>query len=142
MTNSTDEILKRIQERLDARGETTGAVGARGNASLEKNAFLDNPPPRPGRDALNPAGLARPLESSVFSASATALSPEQIISEVWTVAPTQISFIAEVFANSVADAMNMRIFAPKIRKIAEESLRKAFAAAKKQGRGIGAAISV
>ncbi|MCL2749375.1 MAG: hypothetical protein FWE50_04870 [Alphaproteobacteria bacterium] len=61
------------------------------------------------------------------------LRPEQISSEVFVVAPTQINYIAEIFANSVADAMNMRAFAPKIRTLAEKSLRSALTTAKKQG---------
>jgi hypothetical protein len=61
------------------------------------------------------------------------LRPEQISSEVFVVAPTQINYIAELFANSVADAMNMRAFAPKIRQLAEKSLRTALQSAKKQG---------
>lgn len=61
------------------------------------------------------------------------LRPEQISSEVFVVAPTQINYIAEMFANSVADAMNMRAFAPKIRTLAEKSLRAALQSAKKQG---------
>lgn len=61
------------------------------------------------------------------------LQPEQIASEVFVVAPTQINYIAEMFANSVADAMNMRAFAPKIRALAEKSLRAALQSAKKQG---------
>jgi len=61
------------------------------------------------------------------------LRPEQISSEVFVVAPTQINYIAEIFANSVADSMNMRAFSPKIRALAEKSLRTALTAAKKQG---------
>ena len=65
--------------------------------------------------------------------SAFKLRPEQISSEVFIVAPTQINHIAELFANSVADTMNMRAFAPKIRALAEKSLRTALQSAKKQG---------
>ncbi|MDR0967630.1 MAG: hypothetical protein LBL75_02240 [Rickettsiales bacterium] len=61
------------------------------------------------------------------------LSRGQISSDVFVIAPTQINYIAEIFANSVADAMNMRAFAPKIRALAEKSLRTALGAAKKQG---------
>lgn len=61
------------------------------------------------------------------------LRPEQISSEVFVVSPTQINYIAEIFANATADAMNMRAFAPKIRQLAEKSLRTALTAAKKQG---------
>lgn len=61
------------------------------------------------------------------------LKPEQISSEVFVIAPTQVEYIATLMGNGVADSMNMRAFAPKIRKIAEQSLRAALASAKKQG---------
>lgn len=67
------------------------------------------------------------------TSNAFKLRPEQISSEVFVVAPTQINYIAELFANSVADSMNMRAFAPKIRMLAEKSLRAALQSAKKQG---------
>ena len=61
------------------------------------------------------------------------LSPSNITSEVFVIAPTQIEYIAQTFGDSVADAMNMRTFAQKIRQIAEQSLRTALSAAKHQG---------
>ncbi len=61
------------------------------------------------------------------------LSPSNITSEVFVIAPTQIEYIAQIFGDSVADAMNMRTFAQKIRQIAEQSLRTALSAAKHQG---------
>ena len=61
------------------------------------------------------------------------LKPENITSDVYIVAPTQIEYIARLFGNTVADTMNMRTFAPKIRQIAEQALRHALNAAKKQG---------
>ena len=61
------------------------------------------------------------------------LSPSNITSEVFVIAPTQIEYIAQIFGDSVADAMNMRTFAQKIRQIAEQSLRTALWAAKHQG---------
>ncbi len=61
------------------------------------------------------------------------LNPANITSEVFVVAPTQIEYIAQIFGDRVADAMNMRTFAQKIRQIAEESLRTALAAARHQG---------
>jgi predicted peroxiredoxin len=67
------------------------------------------------------------------SSNAFILRPEQISSEVFIIAPTQINYIAEIFANSMADSMNMRAFAPKIRHLAEKSLRAALQTAKKQG---------
>ena len=61
------------------------------------------------------------------------LSPQSITSDVYIIAPTQIEYIAHIFGNTVADTMNMRTFAPKIRQIAEHALRHALNAAKKQG---------
>ncbi len=63
----------------------------------------------------------------------TELQTTDITSEIYTIAPTQIEYISHIFGNAVADAMNMRTFAPKIRQIAERALRHALAAAKKQG---------
>lgn len=63
------------------------------------------------------------------------LNTADITSEIFVIAPTQIEYISHMFADSVADAMNMRTFAPKIRQIAEESLRRALAAARRQGAG-------
>ena len=61
------------------------------------------------------------------------LDVSKITSDVFVIAPTQIEYIATVFGDSVADAMNMRAFAGKLRQIAEQSLRTALNAAKKQG---------
>ncbi len=61
------------------------------------------------------------------------LNPSNITSEVFVIAPTQIEYIAQIFGDSVADAMNMRTFAQKIRQIAEQSLRTALQGAKHQG---------
>ena len=61
------------------------------------------------------------------------LNPESITSDVYIIAPTQIEYIAHIFGNTVADTMNMRTFAPKIRQIAEQALRHALGMAKKQG---------
>ncbi|MBQ4070381.1 MAG: hypothetical protein IJD52_03340 [Alphaproteobacteria bacterium] len=64
---------------------------------------------------------------------AKALKPENITSDVFIVAPTQIEYIATIFGNTVANTMNMRTFAPKIRQIAEQALRHALTSARKQG---------
>lgn len=61
------------------------------------------------------------------------LSPSDITSDVFVIAPTQIEYIAQIFGDSVADAMNMRTFAQKLRQIAEQSLKTALIAAKRQG---------
>ncbi len=61
------------------------------------------------------------------------LKLSNITSDVFTIAPTQIEYIAQIFGDSVADAMNMRTFAPKIRQIAMQSLRSALSAARHQG---------
>ena len=61
------------------------------------------------------------------------LNPESITSDVYIVAPTQIEHIARIFGNTVADTMNMRTFAPKIRQIAEQALRHALQSARHMG---------
>lgn len=61
------------------------------------------------------------------------LKPQEITSDVYIIAPTQIEYIARLFGNTVADTMNMRTFAPKIRQIAEQALRHALHSARTQG---------
>lgn len=61
------------------------------------------------------------------------LDPSTITSDIYVVAPTQIEYIARLFGNTVADTMNMRTFAPKIRQIAEQALRHALASARQMG---------
>lgn len=63
------------------------------------------------------------------------LRTSDITSDVFVVAPTQVEYIARVFGDQFADTMNMRAFAPKIRQMAEMSLRAALTAARKQGAG-------
>ena len=63
------------------------------------------------------------------------LQTSEIVSEVYTIAPSQIEYIARIFGDTVADAMNMRAFSSKIRQIAEASLRRALNAARHQGEG-------
>jgi len=62
------------------------------------------------------------------------LSTDQITSPVFIISPTQISYIAENFASLVASTLNMRAMTPKIREIAEKSLRDALTSARKQGK--------
>ena len=61
------------------------------------------------------------------------LSVSDITSEVYTIAPTQIEYIARIFGDSVASAMNMRAFSGKIRQIATAALRHALQSAKHMG---------
>ena len=61
------------------------------------------------------------------------LNTDDITSEVFVIAPTQIEYISHIFGKAVADTMNMRTFAPKIRKIAEQALRHALNSAKHMG---------
>lgn len=61
------------------------------------------------------------------------LNTADITSEFYTIAPTQLEYIARLFGNTVADQMNMRTFAPKIRQIAEHALRHALSAARTMG---------
>ena len=61
------------------------------------------------------------------------LNTTDITSEVYTISPTQIEYIARVFGDGVADAMNMRAFAGKIREIATQTLRTALNNARHMG---------
>lgn len=61
------------------------------------------------------------------------LKPESITSDVYIIAPSQIEYIAHIFGNTVADTMNMRPFANKIRQIAEQALHHALQSAKHMG---------
>ncbi|MBR3782351.1 MAG: hypothetical protein ACLRFN_00280 [Alphaproteobacteria bacterium] len=61
------------------------------------------------------------------------LKTSDITSETYTIAPTQLEYIARLFGNTVADQMNMRTFAPKIRNIAEQALRYALNSARTMG---------
>lgn len=61
------------------------------------------------------------------------LNTSDITSEIYTIAPTQLEYISRLFGNTVADQMNMRTFAPKIRQIAEQALRHALTAARTMG---------
>ncbi len=65
--------------------------------------------------------------------SITELSTTKITSETFTIAPTQIEYIAQIFGNHFADAMNMRTFAPKIRAVAGQALRHALKSARTAG---------
>ena len=106
MTNSTTEILARINATLEARK----AKNTPPTMSLDQA-----PAVVPGKEVIK-------------------LTPDQITSEVYVISPTQLTFIAETLGNLMADAMNMRSFAPKIRALADKSLRKALAAAKVKGK--------
>ena len=61
------------------------------------------------------------------------LNPANITSDVFVIAPTQIEYISEMFGNTVADTMNMRPFAAKIRQLAEQALRNALTSARTMG---------
>jgi len=88
-----------------------------------KPGLADNPPaPLPGGAGAHNGAAGRRV----------VLSPDQITSAVHIIAPAQISYIAEVFANDMASALNMRALVPRIRTVAEQSLRTALGAAKKQ----------
>lgn len=61
------------------------------------------------------------------------LKPSEITSDVFVISPAQIEYIARIFGDGVADAMNMRTFSQKIRQIAEQSLRHALTSARHMG---------
>ena len=61
------------------------------------------------------------------------LNVTDISSDDFVIAPTQIDTIAKNFGNAVAEAMNVRPLAGKIRQIASEVLIKTLHDAKKMG---------
>ena len=61
------------------------------------------------------------------------LQTSEITSEVYTISPTQIDYIARIFGDTVADTMNMRAFSGKIRQIATAALRRALESARHAG---------
>ena len=69
----------------------------------------------------------------IMRAPVRPLNTAEITSEVYTISPTQIDYIARVFADGVAGAMNMRAFAGKIREIANTSLKHALNSARHMG---------
>ena len=75
----------------------------------------------------------RPRGNFIMREPVQKLSTANITSETYTIAPSQIDYIAQIFGNTVADTMNMRTFAPKIRMIAERALRHALGAARTMG---------
>ncbi len=61
------------------------------------------------------------------------LKTTDISSDVFIIAPNQIEIISKNFGDAVAEAMNVRPLADKIRKIAAETLVKVLNDAKKMG---------
>ena len=61
------------------------------------------------------------------------LKTDDITSDIYTIAPTQMEYIATLIGNTVADNMNMRAFAPKIRAIAMRALQTALKSARHMG---------
>ena len=61
------------------------------------------------------------------------LNPAEITSDVYIVSPSQIEYISERFGNSVANSLNLRTFAPKIRQLAEQAIRSALDSARTMG---------
>ncbi len=63
----------------------------------------------------------------------TTLDTQNISSDVFVIAPSQIDAISKQFGNAVAEAMNVRPLANKIRQIAHEILVQTLQDAKKMG---------
>ena len=61
------------------------------------------------------------------------LEINNITSDVFVIAPTQIETISKKFGDAVAEEMNVRPLAGKIRQIAAEALIKVLHDAKKMG---------
>ncbi|MDR1207037.1 MAG: hypothetical protein LBK26_01330 [Rickettsiales bacterium] len=113
MPESIDDILKRLRTKLNGPAPARLDAGAQPLPDFIPHAELND-------DDAN-------------ARAAIQLSPDKIISPVHMITPAQVSHVAELFANNVANALNMRAFAPRIRQIAEMALRKALGNAKKMG---------
>ena len=61
------------------------------------------------------------------------LKTTDISSDVFIIAPNQIETISKIFGDAVAEAMNVRPLAGKIRQIAAETLTRVLGDAKKMG---------
>lgn len=61
------------------------------------------------------------------------LKRNEISSDVFIIAPSQIDIISHQFGDAVAEAMNIRPLAQKIRAIAAETLTKILQDAKNMG---------
>ena len=61
------------------------------------------------------------------------LKASDITSDVFVIAPSQIEIISKNFGDAVAEAMNVRPLAGKIRKIAAETLIETLRDARKMG---------
>jgi hypothetical protein len=61
------------------------------------------------------------------------LKPSEISSDVFIIAPSQLEAISKNFGDAVAEAMNVRPLAGKIRQIAADTLIKVLIEAKRMG---------
>ena len=61
------------------------------------------------------------------------LKPSEISSDVFIIAPSQLEAISKKFGDAVAEAMNVRPLAGKIRQIAADTLIKVLIEAKRMG---------
>ena len=61
------------------------------------------------------------------------LKTSEISSDVFVISTTQIEWIAQNFGDAVAQAMNVRPLAQKIRQIAAQTLTDVLRSAKKMG---------
>ena len=73
------------------------------------------------------------MGENMHDTSALNLDVSNITSKVYTIAPTQMEYIAKMVGDTVADSMNMRAFAPKIRSIAMAALTSALDSASHMG---------
>ncbi|MCQ2562308.1 MAG: hypothetical protein MJ158_01665 [Alphaproteobacteria bacterium] len=62
------------------------------------------------------------------------LQTTDISSEIFTIAPTQIEFISNQIGNFLAEQMQLRPLATKIKNIAHDSLIRALQSAKTMGK--------
>lgn len=72
-------------------------------------------------------------ERSIMKTNIQMLKRNEISSDVFIIAPSQIDAISQKFGDAVAEAMNIRPLSQKIREIAAEILVKTLQDAKNMG---------
>lgn len=72
-------------------------------------------------------------QETIMKENIKQLEINNITSDVFVIAPTQIDVISKKFGDAVAEEMNVRPLAGKIRQIAAETLIKVLHDAKKMG---------
>ena len=134
MSENIEELLNKLRMRVD--GSVTAITPSKkietpvmGESTLSNTAILGT-----NVHAGNTEFEFESTSKTTRQNDAIPLRTDQISSAVFVISPAQISHVSEIFANKIATVLNMRAMAPRIRGIAEQSLREALGTAKKIGK--------